>query len=116
MPKVLQPLQRVTAGDMSDDITSGVVDGRYLTNIKWQLVWTGAPVGSFSIEESLNYNPVTQVGDWYDNGSGISDAAGVDGSAIINLSNRPPCFYRVTYAFSSGTGVLNVWASGSGPL
>ena len=116
MPKVLQPIQRVTSGDMSQaSITSGVVDGRYLEQIKWQLVWTGTPVGSFSLQESLDYNPATGTGTWLDDGSGIAGAAGSANSVMVNLSNRAPSFYRLVYTKTSGTGTLNVWASGSGP-
>ncbi len=116
MPKVLQPLQRVTNGSMSASITSGVVDGRYLEQIKWQLIWTGTPVGTFSLQESLDYNPVTRIGTWLDNGSGIQAATGSGDSVIVNLCNRAPAFYRVVYTRTSGSGTLNVWASGSGPL
>lgn len=116
MPKVLQPLQRVTNGDMSGNITSGIVDGRYLQQIKWQIVYTGAPVGTFSLQESLDYNPqIAGSGTWLDNGAGINAATGSGNSTLVNLLDRAPCFYRLVYTFTSGTGVLNVWASGSGP-
>lgn len=117
MPKVLQPIQRINGGDMSQaSLTSQVVDGRYLEQIKWQLVWAGTPTGTFSLQESLDYNPVTQVGTWFDDGAGITGPSGSAGSAMINLMNRAPAFYRVVYTRTSGTGTLNVWASGAGPL
>lgn len=116
MAKCLQPLQRITNGDMSQaSLTSGVVDGRYLTNLKFQIDWAGAPVGALKIEESLDYNPqIAGSGTWHDNGAGITGPAGADGSALVNLLNRAPCFYRVVYTKSSGTGTLQVWASGLG--
>lgn len=116
MPKVLQPIPRVTNGDMSANITSQVVDGRYLEQIKWQLIWTGAPVGTFSLEESLDYNPVTKIGTWLDNGVVITGPSGSPNSAMINLCDRAPCFYRLVYTATSGSGSLSVYASGCGPL
>ena len=115
MPKCLQPLQRVTNGDMSGNITSQVVDGRYLENLCWQLIWTGTPTGAFSLQESLDYNPVTGVGTWLDDGAGITGPTGSSGSAMITLQFRAPRFYRLVYTAGGGAGVLNVWASGSGP-
>lgn len=111
----LQPLQRVTNGAMTgtDVITSGVIDGRYLTNIKWQIVWTGTPTGTFSLQESLNYSPVSGGGDWLDNGAGITGPSGAANSVLVNLQDRGPCFYRLVYTNASGTGTLNVWASGA---
>ena len=114
MSKILQPIPRVVNGDMSANITSQVVDGRYLQQIKWVLIWSGTPVGSFSLQESLDYNPVTKLGTWLDDGAGITGPTGSAGSAAINLSDRAPCFYRLVYTASSGSGLLNVLASGAG--
>lgn len=120
MPKVLQPISRVTNGDMTQGIYSGVVDGRYLEQIKWVLVWTGAPQGAFTLQESSDYNPQisSDNGTWLDNGAGIAPPAGVSGSAQVKLSNQGPCFYRLKWAPTtpgSNAGSLNVIASGAGP-
>lgn len=115
MPKVLQPLQRITNGDMSGNLNSDVVDGRYFDQIKWHLLWSGVPVGTFDIQESLNYSPVTKLGTWLNLGLGIADAAGSADTRSINMSDRAPAFYRLAYTFGSGSGTLNVFASGSGP-
>lgn len=115
MPKVLQPVKRIDAGDMSGNLTSMVVDGRYYANVKFQLQWTGTPTGAFVLEESLDWDPVKQTGNWFDNGAGITGPSGVAGSALVNMSNRAPCFYRLRYTAGGGSGALTVWASGSGP-
>ena len=116
MPKVLQPLQRITNGDMTQAIISGVVDGRYLQQITWQAVWS-AGAGTFSLEESLDFNPaVPASGTWLDNGTVITPASG-SGAFRETLSNRAPCFYRLVFTPTtpgSNPGALNVYASGAG--
>lgn len=115
MPKVNEKAHIIIAQPMTAGVLSTVLDGRYLQNIKFQMLYTGSPVGTLTIEESLDYVPTSQTGDWSPSGATIA-AVSAAGSQIINLPNQGPAFYRVRYAFTSGTGTLDVYGSGSGPL
>lgn len=102
---VLQPYQVVTDGDMSDDVTSLETTVNYMDNSGYQVIWTGAPTGVFSVEvtingtawEALTFNPA------------LSAPAGSGGSFVIDLNQLPFKQIRFVYTSTSGTGVLNVW-------
>ena len=102
---IMQPYQVVIDGDMSADITSAESTVNYSDNAGYQIVWTGAPVGTFSVEvtingtawEALTFSPV------------LTAPAGVPGSFVIDLNQLPFLKTRIKYTRTSGTGTLNVW-------
>lgn len=106
----------VTAGDMSADIESPVIDVRRHDSGVLQLIWTGTPTGTFVIESSASYDPdapLVSPGTWdplpltaTPTASGSADHAFLDFLAI----NFP--FMRVKYTFASGTGSLDIWFAG----
>jgi hypothetical protein len=78
-------------------------------NLSLQLVWSGTPTGSFSIQVSndgVTWTPVTL--------SSSPVAAGAADSAVIAMSSLGSAALRVVYTNASGTGVLNITASRKG--
>lgn len=116
--KSLPPFQIVTAGDMSGNITSTVTDVRNFDNVAVELVFTGTPTGTFSVEGSLdygyqaggNFNPAVNAGTWTALSLSPTPAAsGGAGSVLLDLNQISFAFIRVKYAFTSGTGTLNAY-------
>lgn len=94
----------VSAGDMSANVTSDVVDVRYRRYGAVQLVFSGTPTGTFTIEASVdgvNFNAL-------DFGAAI-EAAGAAGSHLIELADIGYDKLRVVYTRTSGTGTLEAY-------
>lgn len=99
----------------SATLTSIAFDGRYMEQIKAQVVFTGTPTGTFKLNQSMDYNPGTGLGTWNDTGVSISAAAGSGSSQTVNFPNQGPAFYQIVYVNSGGTGVLYAYIGGLGP-
>jgi hypothetical protein len=110
----------IQAESMGADITSQVVDIRYMDNVALQLVWTGDAVGPFEVQGSLDFVPPPQpggtpvnAGTWVDlTLSPAPAAAGSADSALIDLNQLSFPFVRVFFDRTSGTGTLNGYVSG----
>lgn len=95
------------------------------TLVSYTIVWTGSPVGTFTIEvcndAQVNSDGtiIANTGTWtplpFTNGSGATvtsvAAGGASGSIQVSMDLVPFSFIRVHYAFTSGTGTLNVTMS-----
>lgn len=114
----LEPFQNIINASMTSDVISPVTGVKWLDNLSVQLSWTGAPVGSFTIEVSLDYLPgtggtVLNPGTWTALSIVPTPAAlGSADTAFIDLNNIPAPWIRVHYIFTSGTGTLNGYISG----
>lgn len=117
---IIQPVQIVTEGDMSGDVISDPFRVDYVDNVFLQVVWTGAPVGSFTIEGNLSYskaanfnvNPiVVPDGTWTSLTftPDLTAPSGSDGDFIAAVPFAPGTIFRIKYTSTSGTGSLNVW-------
>ncbi len=101
---VLTPYHLVTDGNMSGNITSDATTITYTDNIAFQVIFAGAPVGTFYVDGTLN-------GTTWDALEFETDptAAGVDASFLININQCPYYKLRVRYVRTSGTGTLQVY-------
>lgn len=116
---VLTPYTLVAAGDMSGSITSQAIYTQYQDNIGLQLSWTGAPVGAFAVQISMDHkesltspHQVTVDGTWITlTLSPAITASGAPDSAYIDLNQLSAPYVRVVYTPASGTGVLTAFAS-----
>lgn len=100
--------QLMSAGDMSGNITSSAqkVDQMYLFAVA--AVFTGAPVGTLSLEWSPdNINWITYTGS--------AESISASGNFGWLISAVPFEYIRLKYAFVSGTGSLKVIVTGKGP-
>jgi hypothetical protein len=102
----LLPYKIIDAGDMSGNLTSSVTDIQYMDNICMELVWTGTPTGSFSVEGSL-------TGDnWIAISLTPSAPSGSAGSALLDMNQLSFPKIRIVYTATSGSGTLNAWIGG----
>ncbi len=119
----LLSFQSIAAGAMTgtSTLTSAVTDIRFLDDVGYQFVWTGFPVGSFSIQVSADYlqdinGNVQNAGNWvslimtYWNGAAFITTSSIPtsvGSPIyIDLALLSAPWIRAQYTNTSGTGVL----------
>lgn len=120
--KVLTPVPIIQAGDMSGDLTSTPVKIQFLDVVSMQLVFTDTPTGTFEVQASLDYSvndagEVTNAGTWVtvpvQDETGSSPAAtGSADQLMINMTQLAFPFIRLHYTATSGTGTLDVLASG----
>jgi hypothetical protein len=115
----LSPYQIITSGDMSQaSITSTPTNIQYLDNVGIQLTWTGAPVGTFSIQISSDYQRdaqgnVTNAGNWVTLPlSPAITASGSADTAYIDMTQLSAPWVRVLYTKTSGTGTLQGYVTG----
>lgn len=108
----------VSAGDMTGNITSSVLNCQYLDNIGIQINFTGTPVGTFAVQISADHaqdqqGNVTVAGSWVS--LTLSPSPAATGSAdqiYIDMTQLSAPWLRVVYTATSSTGVLNVYATG----
>lgn len=114
----LKPYQLITSGDMSQaSIISPVTDIQGLDNVGYQVNFTGAPVGTFSVEVSMDYQPGTSpnsppanAGNWIPvTLSTPVTASGSPDNAYIDLALLSAPYIRLKYTKTSGTGSLNAF-------
>ncbi len=106
----------ITNQSMAASITSNPQACQFQDNIGVQLAWTGTPVGTFSIQVSVDYDPVKHIaGSWAT--LVLSDditAAGSADNAYIELNQLSAPWMRVVYTRTSGTGTLNCHIAAKG--
>lgn len=110
-----------TAANMATTLLSPVIDTAMCDSVSWEGVYTGTPTGVFTIEGSNQYDPISNANPTFVPGPAPSPAfpvpAGAGGSFIVatnGLSRGGARFQRLRYAPSGGTGVMNLWVSGTG--
>lgn len=111
---IVEPYQTLVDGDMTGNLVSSVTGASYQDNIGLQIQWTSAnAIGYISIQASINYNPVTSSGDFYElTFDPVLQQPNSDSDGyLVNLNQLPFNFYRVNYVATSGTGTLNVWVT-----
>jgi hypothetical protein len=114
----LRAFQNIVNGDMSQaSITSAVTDIQFLDNIGFQFNFTGTPVGTFSIEVSIDYaqdfnGNVLNAGNWVPvNLMPVPVASGAAGSVYVDLHLVSFPWIRAVYTRTSGSGTLNGFIS-----
>lgn len=112
----LLPVQIISAGDMSANITGPVTTVAYLDSVAIQLNFTGTPTGTFEIQGSLDHkvsvpaNSVVSNGNWVAMTlTPIPTATGSAGQILINMNQIAFPYIRIVYLFASGTGSLDAY-------
>lgn len=123
--KNLPVYQNITAGDMSTaSITSAVTSIQYMDDVGLQLNWSGAPVGTFQVQVSMDYSQdlsspanVTNAGNWvpltltYWDGAafvtGVDIPTSVGSPIYIDLALLSAPWMRAVYTRVSGSGTLS---------
>lgn len=113
----LKPFKVLSSGDMSQDsLTSEITSVQGVDNIAYQFIFTGNPIGVFTIEVSADYAPGTgpnsapaNPGHW--DPLPITPAmvaAGTDGSVFVDLNQMGCPYIRAVYTRTSGSGSLDM--------
>lgn len=116
MKAVLFPKEIAANADLSTSYISPVEQVIESDVTGFQINYTGAPVGSFAVEVSADYNKVTGVGNW------IPLTLSVNGALVNGLavpSNTSPIYIdiygcsmpyvRIHYTSASGSGSANIY-------
>jgi hypothetical protein len=104
LKNVIKPYHLMTDGDMSGNLTSNTVDVTYSDNVGIQLTWTGAAVGTFAVEGTVDESNWSSL-----SFSSTPSASGGGDTHLLNLNNLPYKRIRVKYTRTSSTGTLQVW-------
>lgn len=116
--QVFKPYKVISNGDMSQSsLTSSYTNIQGLDNVGYQVVFTGAPTGTFSVQISMDYQPGTSpnaepvnAGNWVS--LPLSPAIIASGSgdvAYIDLNQMSAPWIRLVYTRTSGSGTLNAF-------
>lgn len=91
-------------------IVSNPLDCIRMPYVAFECVWTGTPVGAFSVDGSLGTTDINGNLLWYPTGTVINDnPSGSADQALINIGFPIGFRYiRVSYTNISGVGVLNI--------
>ena len=109
----LKKFKNIIDGDMSQaTLTSAVTNIQFLDSIGLQLSWTGAPVGSFEIQISADYEQddngnVLNAGHWIPLALTPSPTTAVGSPIFVDITLTAAPWIRVVYTRTSGSGVLN---------
>lgn len=116
----IKPFNVLLNGDMSQaSLTSAITAIQLVDNIAYQMVWTGAPVGTFAFQVSQDYEPgkgpnsePANPGNWIT--LPVTPAIIASGSpdiAFVDLNQMGASYCRVVYTKTSGTGTLNIFVT-----
>lgn len=115
----LAPYPVIEDGDMSGDLVSQVTVIQKLSMISYEVVWSGtSPIGSIIVEGSNDYEAnadgsVKNPGNWAALPLSTSTPiVGNSDSGMIDIFATSIYAIRLRYDRTSGTGTLNVVASG----
>jgi hypothetical protein len=115
---LLNPVVAINAASMATSLTSSVVEIKEQDNVGVQLDFSGAPVGTFECQVSMNYaqdaiGNVTNAGNWIPvDLTGTPTAAGAADHIYIDLNQLSAPYIRVVYTRTSGTGSLTCRING----
>jgi hypothetical protein len=106
-----------SAKSMAANVTGTAVYTQYFDAVSFQCNWTGTPTGTFGIEVSLDYDPVSNPSvTWIPvtlsptvSASGSADRAILAFPAGTKISVP---WMRPIYTRSSGTGSLDIYVTG----
>lgn len=112
MPKnVINPFPLLSSQSLAATFSSSPVSIQYMDNICLLIYWaaTGTPIGTFTIEVSNDYNPITHVDGHWDALvlSTPLTATGAAAQFTIDMNQLGASYMRVTYTRTSGTGTAN---------
>lgn len=103
--RILGPTRLLTDGVMTGTnvLHSGPMDMMSMPYAAFEAIWTGDPVGTFTIDGSIDGV------NWYDTGSEVTNPSGTPASTLENLGFPAGFRYiRLSYTNASGNGLLTI--------
>lgn len=118
MKNVVYPYHLTNAQSMGATFNSAVVRVINADIMAFQINYTGSPVGTLSIQASVDYDENTATGNWVDmyltiNGVGGTTLAIPDATSPIlyDIYATAAPYLRVRYVRTSGSGTANIYYS-----
>jgi hypothetical protein len=95
-------------------VTSQITNIKNFDNVFYDIQFSGTPTGTFSVEVSTAYDPLTNPNAIFIPLvlSPVPVASGTSGSIGIDVNQEGAQWIKLVYTNISGTGVLNAWVSG----
>ena len=84
-----------------------------ITDCAVELVWTGTPTGTFTVEATIASGLYSST-NWTDLGVTVGNPAGSADSSIISFTNLQFPYVRVKYVNASGSGTLTAYQHAKG--
>ena len=115
---IFSPFQVITNGDMSGNLTSIVTVIQNLSQVGYDISWTGTPTGTFSVQVSNTYTQnaagqVSNAGNWTSLPlSIVPTVSGSSGSGYIDVDSISAFAIRLVYSAGSSSGTLNATICG----
>lgn len=117
---ILAPFSVVTNGDMSSQIVSEVTIIQNISMISYDISWSdgSTPVGDIEVQVSNTYSKsadgsVKNEGNWTAlTLSSATSISGNSGNGFIDVKDLASYAIRLVYIPTSGSGTLNVTATG----
>lgn len=120
MKNSLKVYKLTNAADASVTIVTKATGIQYLDNVIFQANFTGTPVGTLTVEVSLDYNQdaegnVLATGHWVTvqltPGTDASLAVSGANSYVFNITQLGAPWVRLRYTAASGTGTMTAYIS-----
>jgi len=119
------PGHTLSAKSMAATFVSPVVDASQADGIAWEALYTGTPTGTFTLESSNQYDPISNPTPTF---IPIPSAqvigtlpvpAGAGGAFIVTTPGPSKAagagkYQRLRYTATSGAGSLDLWVCGAG--
>ncbi len=110
------------AGNMASTITSSPTNISGMDDVGYAGNFTGTPVGTFSVQVSLDYSPGKAPNDYPINPGNWTTiplnstvtASGSPDNFFIDVTLISAPWIRLVYTASSSTGTLSAWICGKG--
>lgn len=101
---------------MAASILSNPQRIQFQDNVGIELIWTGTPTGSFTVEISIDYDPERHIaGNWVNLPLSPSiGAVGTPDVAYIDLNQLSAPYIRVRFTRTAGTGTLDCYVAAKG--
>lgn len=116
---ILAPFQIITNGNMASNITSLVTITQNMSLFSYTINWSGtSPTGTVNVQVSNDYSQdasgtVLNAGSWVTLPMSSSTAvSGNTGTGFIDIGLTGGYAYRLQYAASGGTGVMQAFIVG----
>jgi len=115
---IFSPYQVITNGNMASTVTSAVTIIQNLSQVGYDISWTGSPSGTFTVQVSNTYSQnmdgtVNNPGTWTTlTLSSPTMATGSSGNGYIDIDAISAFAIRLVYTPSSGTGTLQATICG----
>jgi hypothetical protein len=115
---IFSPFPVITNASMTTSVTSAVTIIQNLSQVGYDISWTGTPVGTFSVQVSNTYTQnaagvVLNPGNWTTlTLSNVPTASGSAGNGYIDIDAISAFAVRLVYTAGSSTGILNATICG----